>query len=164
MKKTNKTLKVSPKKLSMSAPVQEVEYQKDFFKWTKEQAFFLKNQEFNKLDIANLIEEIESLGRSEKRTLKSYLEVLLMHLLKMVYQPKKQSKSWILSIKNSRKKFKETLKENPSLKPKLAEFLKETYESSRWDAALETGLDESAFPEKLPWTVKQILDDNFFGI
>lgn len=46
MKKTNKTLKVSPKKLSMSAPVQEVEYEKDFFKWTKKQAFFLKNQDF----------------------------------------------------------------------------------------------------------------------
>lgn len=159
MTTTKKTVKASPKRLSISAPSanKELEYEKDFYKWTRNQARFLKKQEFSNLDIENLIEEIESLGRSERRTLESYLEIMLMHMLKVKYQPKKHSKSWDLSIKNSRQKFKKVLKQNPSLKPKLPEILKDSYVSARLDAALETQLDEKIFPESCPWTLDEIL-------
>ena len=134
-------------------------HDQDFFKWTKNQARYLKKQEFSNLDIENLIEEIESLGRSERRTLESYLEILLMHMLKAKYQPNNHSKSWNLSIKNSRLKFTKVLKQNPSLKPKLSEILKDSYVSARLDAALETNLSEKIFPKNCPWTIDEILKD-----
>lgn len=134
-----------------------VGYEQDFYGWTRMQSRLLKKQEFSNLDIENLIEEIESLGRSERRTLESYLEILLMHMLKVEYQPAKHSKSWDLSIKNSRQKFKKVLKQNPSLKPKLPEILKDAYESARLDAALETKLEEKKFPVNCPWTMDEIL-------
>lgn len=162
MKKISKILRAKPKKLSVCAlptSKKDAEYDKDFFKWTKNQAKFLKKQEFSSLDIENLIEEIESLGRSERRTLESYLEIMLMYMLKVKYQPAKHSKSWELSIKNSRQKFKKVLRQNPSLKPKLADILKDSYESARLDAALETKLDEQTFPLECPWTMNEVLSD-----
>lgn len=139
------------------------EYDKDFFKWSKTQAKFLKNKEFDKLDYENLIEELEALGRSEKRALKSYLKILLMHMLKFLYQPDLRSRSWELSIVNSRNEFKEVLDDNPSLQPKLQEIADLAYKSARLDAARETGISLKTFPEKCPWTKEQIFDDNFFG-
>lgn len=149
-----KTIKSNAKKLTVSAAKDL--YDKDFYKWTKSQANLLQKGEFTKLDIENLIEEVESLGRSEKRTLSSQLEILLMHMLKAEYQPEKHGTSWDLSIKYSRNKSKKTLDENPSLKPKLKEILKDAYSSARIDAALETGLEEDTFPEECPWSLKHI--------
>lgn len=163
MKTPQKTLKSKPKSLTVSAPISQKEellYERDFFKWTKMQAKHLKNLDFSHLDISHLIEEIESLGRSERRTLESYLEILLMHMLKVTYQPKKHTKSWDLSIKNSRQKFKKVLKQNPSLKPKLPDILTDAYESARLDAAVDTGLDETAFPVSCPWSLEEILNQS----
>lgn len=149
------------KKLSLASEipkkVEKLEYEKDFFKWVGSQADFLRKGEFENLDIENLIEEIESLGRSEKRTLQSFLEILLMHMLKEKYQKEKTSKSWLLSIKNSRLKVKRVLKDNPSLKTKLPQIINESYESARLDAAQETGLPEKTFPKKCEWTVGEII-------
>lgn len=158
MNSKKKSVKIHSKKLTIS--VQEKKsptYEKDFYKWTQQQAELLKDEKWKKLDIENLIEEIESLGRSEKRTLKSYLEILLMHMLKAEYQPEKHTRSWDLSIKNSKFKANKILKENPSLKPTLNEILKDAYFSARLDAALETGLDEKKFPKECPWKNKEIL-------
>ncbi len=134
-------------------------YDKDFAKWSKDQARFLKKQEFSKLDLKNLIEEIESLGRSEKRTLESYVMKLLLHLLKVKYQPKKHTRSWDLSIKQMSHSAKKTLSENPSLKPKLKEIVDDAYFSARLQASSETGLDENTFPEKCPWSLKEIFPE-----
>lgn len=158
MGKMKKSIKNRPSELAVSAPSDsKAEYDMDFFKWTEKQASLLKKQEFSRLDIANLIEEIESLGRMEKRTLQSYLELLLMHMLKVEFQPEKHTKSWDLSIRNSRQKFKQVLAENPSLKPKLKEILEYAYKSARLDAAQETELEENIFPEKCPWSIQKIL-------
>ena len=152
-----KSVKSIPKKLSFCVHEEkELEYEKDFSKWANNQAKFLKKREFSKLDIDNLIEEIESLGRSERRTLRSYLEVLLMHMLKVKFQPKQHTTSWNLSIKEAHYKTETTLQENPSLKPKLKDIVKEAYFSARIKAALETGLEENKFPEECPWSLKEI--------
>lgn len=132
-------------------------YDQDFYLWTHTQASLLKNKEFEKLDIRHLIEEIESLGNSEKRALESYLIVLLMHLLKIEYQPTKHSRSWELSIKNSRFRVIKTLKQSPSLKSKLPEIFKDAYFTARLEAAQETGLDEDTFPEECPWPVEKVI-------
>lgn len=137
----------------------ELVYDTDFSKWVKVQARFLKKKEFEKLDIDNLIDEIESLGRSEKRTLVSYLENLLMHMLKAKFQPKKHTTSWDLSIEEASLKSKKTLSENPSLKPKLKEIFNEAYRYARLKASKETRLNLAKFPEECPWNLKEIFPD-----
>lgn len=132
-------------------------YDKDFFKWTRTQADLLKKKEYEKLDFEHLIEEIESLGRSEKRAIESHLTNLLLHLLKIKYQPKKHTKSWDLSIKNSKHKIIILLKENPSLKTYLPKILKEAYFTARLAAISETSLEEKIFPEESPWNIEALL-------
>ncbi|MCK5354731.1 MAG: DUF29 domain-containing protein [Methyloprofundus sp.] len=139
-----------------------INYDTDFYGWTQEQAAFLKAGKLTELDIENLIEEVETMGRSEKRELNSRLTVLLIHLLKWQYQPIRRGRSWQLTIKGQRINFSETLEENPSLKPQLNTILKKAYAKSIIKASQETALDEQVFPSTCPWTYAQILDDNFY--
>jgi hypothetical protein len=132
-------------------------YEKDFYGWTGVQATLLRNKEFDQMDLENLIDEVECLGRSEKRALKSHLKILLTHMLKKKYQPEKYTKSWDLSIKNARCEFMQCLNENPSLRPKLHEIFEQAYLASVVAAIKETGL-ENVFPEKCPWTLEEILE------
>lgn len=132
------------------------EYDTDFCAWSEHQAELLRNKEFDKLDILNLIEEIADLGKSEKRALESQLNILLMHMLKVKFQPEKHSRSWDSSMKISHQKVKRELRQNPSLKHKLKKILNDAYEDSRVLASRETGLDEEVFPEECPWTIEEL--------
>ncbi len=157
-KTENKTVRKYPKKLRITVSKRSpVAYDTDFFKWTKSQAVFLKKGDFEKLDMDNLAEEIESLGRSDKRALRSHLSILLMHLLKKQYQPNKLTNSWENSIRNARLEIRYIIEDSPSLKRFLPEFVEDAYSQARWNAAEETGLPESKFPEECPWTLQEIL-------
>jgi hypothetical protein len=101
------------------------------------------------------------MGRSEKRALQSSLGRLMQHLLKWKYQPNFQSKSWQLTIKNQRREVTQNLKDNPSLKGTLNETIERAYESAVGWAALETGLDESVFPERCPWSFDDVINNDF---
>ena len=138
---------------------QNSEHDDDLYLWSKNQANILRSKEFDKLDIINLIEEIEDLGKSEKRALLSHLTIKLMHMLKVKYQPEKSTRSWELSIKISDNKAKSVLNENPSLKSKLKEIIDDAYSTARLSAAQETGLDEEIFPEKCPWKLKEVIGE-----
>lgn len=160
MAKSKKTLKLSPRKLSVTAAVEEeLEYDKDFFKWTKTQANLLKKGKLASLDIDNLIEEIESLGRNDKRSLRSHIIVLLMHLLKKKYQTKGRgnSNSWDASINNSGLEIKLILEDSPSLKRELNSMFESSYIYAREKAAFETKLEIKNFPEACPWEMQEIL-------
>lgn len=139
-----------------------IHYEHDFYGWTQEQAALLRARRLNDLDIDNLIEEIESMGRSEKRALESSLTVLLMHLLKWKYQPQRRSRSWQLTIKTQRINFSKTLRENPGLNPKFAQCLVDAYQIAVLKAAQETDYDTSIFPVECPWNLVQITDDSFY--
>ena len=139
-----------------------INYHTDFYGWTQEQAAFLKAGRLTELDIKNLMEEVETMGRSEKRELDSRLTVLLIHLLKWQYQPIRRSRSGRLTIEGQRIDFSETLEENPSFKPQLDTILKKSYAKSVIKTSQETALDEQTFPSVCPWTVAQILDHNFY--
>lgn len=156
-RKSNKSIRAAPKRLSVAAPEQL--YEVDFFKWANTQANLLKRGEFEKLDILNLREEIESLGRSEKRSLKHYIENWLMHKLKIEYQAKRRTNSWDLSVENAQYMASDVIKDNPSLKPKLKEIYLTAYHLARNSAAIETGLDVEIFPEECPWSLKDIFPD-----
>lgn len=132
-------------------------YEKDFYKWTKSQASLLKDKDFTHLDIVNLIEEIESLGRTERRAIKSHLIILLQHLLKIKMQPKKHTSSWDKSVKNARQEIHFILEDSPSLKRELSRLLSDSYPFARDNAIAETGLDEKDFPKECPWKLSEIL-------
>ncbi len=136
--------------------------QKDFYDWTQQQISLLRSRKFNEIDLENLIEEVESMGNSELRKLESRLTVLLIHLLKWQYQANLQTRSWILTIKEQRRRIVKRLQQSPSLKSKLNEVITDAYDLARGDAADETGLSESTFPIECPWTYLQIVDMEFW--
>lgn len=134
-------------------------YERDFYAWSNEQAALLRAGELQAADIAHIAEEIESMGRSEKRELESRLAVLLLHLLKSRFQPEPRSRSWQLSVDNARYALKRHLADNPSLNHALAETFDAAYYTARREAAIETGLALETFPEQSPWTFDQAMQD-----
>jgi len=91
-------------------------YDSDFYQWTQENAQLLKAGRFLEADIENIVEELESMGRSERRAFISRLAVLIAHLMKWEYQPKIRSKSWQYTIRAQRSQVRDLLKDNPSFK------------------------------------------------
>lgn len=137
-------------------------YDTDYGVWLSEQINYLKSHEWEQLDIDNLIDELEGLNKSNKRELYSYLVVVISHLLKWQYQPQMRSGSWRGSISNGRKRISRLFKDQPSLKPYIAEILVEAYtDASAW-ASDEIEIPVSFFPPECPYTVEQILDADFF--
>lgn len=136
-------------------------YEEDFFLWLETTAQLLKERRLNELDIANLTEEIEGMARSEKRSLSSNLEVLLMHLLKYKYQPKKRTNSWRLTIYEHRERVIQGLEESPSLKNFYQEKFLSCYQKARKKASIETGLNINIFPENCPFELELILDNDY---
>ena len=134
-------------------------YDHDFYAWANEQAALLRAGNLSAADIANIAEEIETLGRSEKRELESRLTVLLLHRLKWQFQPDRRSRSWELSIDNARYALRRHLADNPSLKAKLSDALAAAYYTARNDAAIETGLPLATFPPDCPWSFDQAMQD-----
>lgn len=137
-------------------------YERDFYAWTQEQANLIRQGKLSEIDTLHLIDEIESMGRSEKRALKSRLAVLLMHLLKWQYQPAFRGTSWTVTIRNQRWEISELLEDNPSLKPWATDTMLEAYKQARLNAQTETGLSLANFPEVCPWSFEQITTDEFF--
>jgi len=132
-------------------------YDRDFYAWANEQAGLLRCGNLSGADIANIAEEIETLGRSEKRELRSRLAVLLMHLLKWQFQPGRRSRSWEISIANARNELTEHLADNPSLTATLPEATASAYRRARLDAEQETGLPAKTFSADCPWTFEQAM-------
>jgi hypothetical protein len=137
------------------------DYEEDFYAWTVEQARLLRSGEFSSVDVANVAEEIESLGRSDKRLIESRLTVLLTHLLKWQMQSAMRSSSWSGTIREQRRRIEKLLQESPSLRPFVAETLAEAYSDAREDAAEETGLPETEFPAECPFTPDEVLSRGF---
>lgn len=133
-------------------------YDEDVFAWAKEQVQHLQARRFDLLDIENLIEEIESVTRSEKRAMESYFVILLMHLLKIKCQPAKHSRSWNLSIRNAQREIQHILRDSPSLKPFIQQVFDAAYSYAIEDASTETGLPAKTFPSICPWTVEEALN------
>jgi len=132
-------------------------YHTDFHAWAFEQARRIRAGEA--VDIENVAEELEDLGRSEQDKLESYLRVLMIHLLKWQFQPSHRSRSWELTIKEQRRRVARVLRDNPSLKSLLAESLVEAYALAILGASRETGLEETAFPAVCPYSLEQMLTE-----
>ncbi len=136
-------------------------YQTDFYSWTQQQADLLKTRQFNKLDFDNLIEEIKSMGASEKKELDSRLIELLLHLLKWQFQPERKGSNWEVSIAKQRDGIDKVLRDNPSLKHQLDKRVADCYPYAKRYAAIETQLPKARFPEECPYSLEQLFNDNF---
>jgi hypothetical protein len=138
-------------------------YNTDFAQWIEVTVKQLRNQNYTAVDWANLIEEIEDMSRRERKALKSNLIVVLLHLLKWQFQPNQRSGSWRSSIREHRRRINDDLKDSPSLVPYLQEVFAECYTNAREQAADETGLPLTTFPETCPYTIEQVLNFDFLS-
>jgi hypothetical protein len=137
-------------------------YDADFHAWTQQQATLLREKHWGKIDLPNLIEEIESLGRQQRQELRNRLAILIRHLLKWEYQPQARSRSWLATLRVQRRDISRLLKENPSLQPYLDTALQEAFENARDLAMGETELPDETFPLDRPYSLSEILDDRFY--
>lgn len=135
----------------------ETLYQHDFYAWANQQAALLRAGQFAAADIAHIAEEIESMGKTERRELVRQLAVLLMHLLKWQYQPAGRCTSWRLTLKEQRREVIDVLADNPSLKSRWPEMVASAYDRAILAAARETSLSEQTFPVTCPWDEVAIL-------
>ena len=124
----------------------------------------MRAEDFADVDWDNVIEEIDSVGASQRNELKSRLKELLMHLLKWQFQSEKQSHSWHTSIIMQRNAIDDLLEDNPSLRRQVPEMIDIVYRRAVRDAMVETKLARSVFPARSPYSPMQILDDDFFPV
>jgi hypothetical protein len=136
-------------------------YAIDFYRWTQDQAQSLSDRRGRALDAINLIDEVESLGRSQRAAIESHLRVLIVHLLRFLVQPERATPSWRRTLRNQRREIARLLARSPSLRGYPAEVLAETYDDAARGAAQETNLDRGRFPADLPFTLEEILDPDF---
>lgn len=134
-------------------------YEADFYLWTQQQAALLRQGQFSALDTAHLVEEIEDMGASNRHALGSYLELVLLHLLKWHYQSERRGNSWKSSIRKGRNAIERLLEESPSLKSRLPTMVTAEYRRARSEAADETGFPLATFPQECEFTVDQITGD-----
>lgn len=136
-------------------------YDQDFALWSTEQAALIRAGRFDAIDRENIAEEIESLGRSDRREIARRLGVLLEHLLKWEYQPSKRKPGWASTISEQRSQILGLVKESPSLKGHPANVLSQEYEFARHRAADVTGLPLKLFPATGIHSLEDILNFEF---
>jgi hypothetical protein len=150
--------------IAQTAPAIKSLYDKDYYLWLEATLEQLKTNQLSSLDLENLIIELESMSKSYKRALKSYLTLLFQHCLKLIYWESEReynANHWRLEIANFRREIKELLKDSPSLKPYLEQIFPEAYLDARKAFAKALIKKPGDFPESIA-TLEQVLDDDWF--
>jgi hypothetical protein len=127
------------------------DYDTDFYAWTQQQAAALRAKDWAAVDIEHLAEEIESVGKRDRRAVESYLVVRLCHGLKWVHQPERRSGSWRRTLTVTRQRLVRLLRDHHTLREELPLLIATAYPDARELAAAETGLPLATFPEGCPW-------------
>ncbi|WP_257254795.1 MULTISPECIES: DUF29 domain-containing protein [unclassified Endozoicomonas] len=144
-------------------------YDTDFYSWSYRQAELIKQGRFDELDIANLVEEIEDMGKAQYQALRSCTKELLLHLLKWQIQSGKDDqhtmtdwyRSWLVSVAKQRGVILDLLEDNPSLNSKIDEVLPKAYRSAKRDAAADMKYKPDDFPAECPWSFEQIMTEDW---
>jgi hypothetical protein len=139
-------------------------YEDDFYAWTQSTAARLREGRLSDVDVARVAEEIEDMGKRDRRELDSRMQVLLVHLLKWQLQPDRRSPSWKASVVAQRAGIAALLRDSPSLKPRVAGELARNYAIAVERVAAETGLGGDAFPATCPWPPSQLLEKSFLPV
>lgn len=137
-------------------------YERDFYTWALRQAELVRAGRLAELDLDNVAEELESLGREQAHKLESAYRVLLLHLLKWMYQPGRRSRSWRGTIVRERTNAERILEDNPGLARQRPRRFATAYRGARKEAAAETGLSLAAFPETPPFTLAEASSEAFW--
>lgn len=147
----------------MATPKAKDLYETDFYLWTQVTASDLRRREFHDLDIEHLAEEIQDLGRNDKREIKNRAAILMAHLLKWEFQSDKRSTSWRATITAQRNNILDLIEHSPSLKRELPGVIPGAYLNAVEQATAETGLvRDTTFPSTCPYTIEQLLDRSFY--
>lgn len=136
-------------------------YEQDLCAWAEANAARLRGGQLAQIDIAHIAEELEDMGKSERRSLRSHIRNLIVHLLKWQHQRERRGTSWELSILNARNEIEDILADSPSLVPHVPDYVESVYGAARKAAAVETRLALTSFPETCPFTADQLGDDDF---
>ncbi|MGJ0559221.1 DUF29 domain-containing protein [Methylocystis sp.] len=137
-------------------------YDQDFYAWANEQAALLRAGKLSEADIEHIAEEVESLGKTEKREFVGRLIVLMVHLLKWRFQPSLRGRNWKLSVDEQRIAIDAHLSDNPSLKSVIPEATALAYRQARIGAQRETDLDAAVFPDQCPWSFEEMMAEDFW--
>ncbi|KJU85017.1 protein containing DUF29 [Candidatus Magnetobacterium bavaricum] len=137
-------------------------YEVDFYQWVFYNADLLRQGRFAEIDLENIIEELEDMGRNNKRELASRLMVLIMHLLKWQYQPKRRGESWSTTIGNQRTDIKLLLADSPSLKYNIEAIIAKGFIEAKRRFEKETGISARELPQTCPYTFEQLMNHDFW--
>jgi Domain of unknown function DUF29 len=135
-------------------------YETDYNQWLKETVKHLQERQFEQVDWDNLIEEIESMGKSDRRALMSLLTRLIEHLLKLAYwqeEKKRSGNHWAAEIVNFRAQIQHRLEDSPSLRPEL-----ETMYAKVYPVAIKSVSQLFPLNSDAHISLAQALDDNWF--
>jgi Domain of unknown function DUF29 len=139
-------------------------YDTDYQLWLGHTVSQLKAKDFSQIDLENLIEEIESLGRSEKHAISSYLMRLCEHLLKIKYWESEREmcfRGWKREVINFRLQIQEELEASPSLKSFLQDIFAKQYKNGRKLFLSASELNASLIPHEPDFTLEQALDEDW---
>jgi hypothetical protein len=140
-------------------------YERDYYAWIQKQVRALRDHRVGEIDWTNVAEEIEDLGKSEKRSVESQIARIVEHFLKLAWAPTRMRslnrRGWELSIREARHQIRKLLAESPSLRRKTMKLFADAYESGRTATLIALKLPDSALPETSPWSLEQLLDDSF---
>ena len=136
-------------------------YNQDYYLWLEKTTQLIRNGKLSELDLSNLAEEIEDMGKREKRALESNLVVILVHLLKYKYQSGKRTNSWKSTIREHRRRLNRIFKDSPSLKRYFDEVFAECYQEAREQAADQTELPLNTFPKDFPFTPEEAVNSHY---
>ena len=139
-----------------------INYERDFHAWALETAALLRQRRFAEVDVDNIAEELESMGRSERHQLVNRLAVLLAHLLKWQFQPERRGNSWRYTIEEQRRRIQRLLDENPSLNANLENAFENAYGDAVLIAAGELDRDKNIFPSACPCGLEQALNSDYW--
>jgi len=147
-------------------------YDKDFYQWIQQNISLLRQGRLAEIDTDILIDELENMARSNQRELVSHLIILLAHLLKWQFQLQQlseswyhfQGKSWQASIDEQRVQIQSQLEESPSLANYLVDAIDKAYPKAVKLAVKETQLPLAHFPTQCPYSVAQLLDEDFYPV
>jgi hypothetical protein len=137
-----------------------VRYEDDLFAWTQEQATLLRAHAVDAIDWENLAEEIESMGRRDRRELKRRLRVVLLHLLKWQARPALRGSSWRKTLRTQRMEIRDLLQQSPSLRREVPSLVREAYRDAVREAVDETDLRADVFPSACPYAPGDVLDED----
>jgi c-di-AMP phosphodiesterase-like protein len=141
-------------------------YDLDFFEWTQQNAELLRKRCLSEIDVDNLAEEVADMGKRDRREMDSYLTRLILHLLKWQMQPalrygQSGRSSWLNSIVHSRAMLEKIFEQSPSLKRLAEESLPRNYPLAVREASVQTQIDRKIFPQECPYSLAELLDQDY---